>query len=58
MPISIKLSTTYHWIKEILDFPNEGLYPLQWEVITKMQMEWSNLKIFSRTTEPEELKFT
>jgi hypothetical protein len=58
MPISIKLGFTYHpWLKEILNCCN-GPGPLQrGDDLKNAKMGWGCLKIFLRTTEPEDLKF-
>jgi hypothetical protein len=58
-PISIKLRTEHPWLKEILNCSNKGPDPLQRGGNHKMQ-RWDGVirKSFSRTIEPEELRFT
>jgi hypothetical protein len=58
-PISIKLGTNHPSVKEIINCSNKGPGPLQGEDNHKnAKIRWGHLKIFSRTTEPEELIFT
>jgi hypothetical protein len=50
---------TFPWVKGILNCSNLGAGPLQSRDNYKnAKMGWGHLKIFSRTTEPEELIFT
>jgi hypothetical protein len=58
-PISIKLGTYHPWVKGILICLNEGPGPLQRGHDHKnSKMGRRHLKVFSRTTELEELIFT
>jgi hypothetical protein len=57
-PISIKCGLSHPWVKEILNCLDIGPGPLQRGIITKNGVASFLKKIFSRTTEPEELKFT
>jgi hypothetical protein len=59
-PISIKLGTNHPWVKEILNYSNKGPGPLQrGDNHKNAKMGWGHLKIFfSKTTEPEYIKFT
>jgi hypothetical protein len=53
-PISIKLDRNYPWVKGILNCLHKGSGPLQREHNLKnAKIGWGNLKILSRTTEPE-----
>jgi hypothetical protein len=56
-PISIKLGTIHPWVK--VNCINKGSIPLQkGDNHKNAKMGWLHLKIFSRTTEPDELRFT
>jgi hypothetical protein len=59
MRISINLGTNHCWVKEILNCSNEGSGPLQrGDNYENVKMGWGLLKIFSRTTKSEEIRFT
>jgi hypothetical protein len=58
-PISIKFGTNHLWVKRIKDFSKEGpgSFPRR-DNHRNTKIGWDHFKIFSRTTEPEELIFT
>jgi hypothetical protein len=58
-PISIKLGTNHPWVKRIKDCSKElpGSFP-RVHNHRNAKIGWDHFKIFSRTTEPEELIFT
>jgi hypothetical protein len=58
-PISIKLGTNYPLVMGILNYSNQGPGPFRrGDNYKNATMGWGHLKIFSRTTEAEELIFT
>jgi hypothetical protein len=58
-PIIIKLGTNHPYVKGIQNCTNQGLGPMQrGDNHKNAKMGWGHLKIFSKTTEPEELIFT
>jgi hypothetical protein len=57
-PISIKLGANYPWVKGIQACSNKGPGPLQrGDNYKNVKMGWGHLKIFSRTTGAEKLRF-
>jgi hypothetical protein len=58
-PISIKFGTNHPWMKRIKDCSKEGpgSFPRR-DNHRNAEIGWDHFKIFSRTTEPEELIFT
>ena len=60
MAILTRLGTNHPWVKGIINCSNIGtVHPLQrGDNHKNAKMGWGHLKIFSRTTEPEELIFT
>jgi hypothetical protein len=53
-PISIKLGINHPWVNGILNCSNKGPGPLQrGDNLKNAKLGWGDLKIFSRTTEPE-----
>jgi hypothetical protein len=56
---NFKHGTNHHWVKGILNCSNKGSDPLQRRNNHKnAKMRWGHLKIFLKTTEPEEFIFT
>jgi hypothetical protein len=57
--ILIKLSTYHPWLNKIQNGSNKGPDPLQkGDNHKNAKKRWGHLKIFSRTTDPEEVRFT
>jgi hypothetical protein len=58
-PISIKFGTNHPWVKRIKECSKEGpgSFPRR-DNHRNAKIGWDHFKIFSRTTEPEELIFT
>jgi hypothetical protein len=54
-PISIKFGTNHPWVKRIKDCSKDGPGSFPRGDIQRNAKKWDHLKIFSRTTEPEEL---